>query len=46
MEQNTIHFRVLKSRFTGRTGDAGCAIYDRGTTRLTQGEAGFEYIEQ
>ena len=45
MEQNTVRFRVLKSRFTGRTGDAGCAIYDRKTTRLTQGEAGFDYVE-
>ena len=33
-ERNTIHFRVLKSRFTGRTGDAGAAIYDQRTTRL------------
>ena len=44
MERNTVQFRVLKSRFTGRTGDAGCAIYDPKTTRLTLGEAGFDYI--
>ena len=34
-ERNTVHFRVLKSRFTGRTGDAGAAVYDPKTTRLT-----------
>ena len=33
-ERNTIKFRVLKSRFTGRTGDAGAATYDPKTTRL------------
>ena len=33
-ERNTINFRVLKSRFTGRTGEAGAAIYDPHTTRL------------
>ena len=33
-ERNTIHFRVLKSRFTGLTGDAGSAYYDQKTTRL------------
>ena len=33
-ERNTIHFRVLKSRFTGLTGDAGAAAYDIRTTRL------------
>ena len=37
-ERNTVHFRVLKSRFTGRTGDAGAAVYDPKTTRLTQAE--------
>ena len=31
----TVKFRVLKSRFTGLTGDAGSAIYDRQTERLT-----------
>ena len=44
LARNTVHFRVLKSRFTGKTGDAGCAMYDPKTTRLTLGEAGFEYI--
>lgn len=32
--RNTIKFRVLKSRFTGRTGNAGSAIYDTETGRL------------
>ena len=45
MERNTVHFRVLKSRFTGKTGDAGKAIYDPKTTRLEAGDVGFEYIE-
>ena len=40
-ERNTIHFRVLKSRFTGLTGDAGTAVYDVRTTRLKQG-GGFD----
>ena len=35
MERNTVKFRVLKSRFTGRTGDAGSAIYDPKTCRLS-----------
>ena len=34
-EKNTINFRVLKSRFTGLTGDAGSAYYDKDTARLT-----------
>ena len=34
-ERNTIRFRVLKSRFTGFTGDAGAAVYDTTTTRLS-----------
>ena len=34
LEKNTIKLRVLKSRFTGRTGDAGAATYDTKTTRL------------
>jgi len=42
VERNTIKLRVLKSRFTGRTGDAGEAIYDPETTRLTA-KGGFEY---
>ena len=45
MDRNTVRFRVLKSRFTGRTGDAGSAIFDPKTTRLTQGEAGFDYVD-
>ena len=36
-ERNTIKFRVLKSRFTGLTGDAGSAVYDIKTTRLRAG---------
>ena len=35
LERNTVKFRVLKSRFTGFTGDAGAAVYDPKTTRLT-----------
>ena len=34
VDRNTVKFRVLKSRFTGRTGDAGAAVYDPKTTRL------------
>ena len=34
MERNTIRFRVLKSRFTGKTGDAGAAVYEPSTCRL------------
>ena len=41
-EKNTVKFRVLKSRFTGRTGDAGQASYDPNTTRLKL-SGGFEY---
>ena len=33
-ERNTIRMRVLKSRYTGLTGDAGSAHYDINTTRL------------
>ena len=33
-ERNTIKIRVLKSRFTGRTGDAGGALYNEDTGRL------------
>ena len=43
-ERNTIKLRVLKSRFTGRTGDAGSAVYDMETTRLSQGQVGFDLI--
>lgn len=41
-ERNTIKLRVLKSRFTGKTGDAGMAVYDPQTTRLNAA-GGFEY---
>lgn len=34
--RNTIKFRVLKARKTGKTGDAGQALYDMKTTRLKQ----------
>ena len=40
-ERNTIQLRVLKSRFTGRTGDAGSAVYNPDTTRLQAGQTGF-----
>ena len=33
-DRNTIHMRVLKSRYTGFTGDAGSAVYNTDTTRL------------
>ena len=33
-ERNTINFTVLKSRFTGLTGEAGSALYDNKTCRL------------
>ena len=41
-ERNTIRFRVLKSRFTGLTGDAGSATYDLATTRLKEA-GGFDF---
>ena len=42
-ERNTITFRVLKSRFTGLTGNAGAATYDINTTRLSKvGDFNFE----
>ena len=34
IEQRVVKFRVLKSRFTGLTGDCGSASYNRETTRL------------
>lgn len=34
--RNTIKLRVLKSRFTGKTGDCGSTIYDSKTGRLKQ----------
>ena len=33
-ERSTVNFRVLKSRFTGLTGEAGSAIYNQKTSRL------------
>lgn len=46
LERNTIQFRVLKSRFTGRTGDAGAATYNPKTTRLTNSsDIEFEAID-
>ena len=33
-EKSTVKFRVLKSRFTGLTGDAGAATYNKDTGRL------------
>jgi twinkle protein len=44
-KRNTIKLRVLKSRFTGRTGDAGTAVYDVKTTRLSQGAQGFDLFD-
>lgn len=41
-ERNSIKLRVLKSRFTGRTGDCGVSVYDTATTRLKAGAQGFE----
>ena len=41
-ERNTIRFRVLKSRFTGFTGDAGAAVYDTTTTRLSNAADSFK----
>lgn len=35
-ERNTIQFTVLKSRFTGLTGDAGSAMYNNKTCRLVK----------
>jgi len=40
-ERNMIQLRVLKSRFTGRTGDAGSAYYDTVTRRL-KGQMDFD----
>lgn len=46
-EKNTIKIRVLKSRFTGRTGDAGGAFYDNETGRLQYvEETGFKDITE
>ena len=35
-ERNTINLRVLKSRFTGHTGDCGSTIYNTETGRLNE----------
>lgn len=35
-ERNTVRMRVLKCRHTGRTGDAGYAIFDESTGRLNK----------
>ncbi len=44
-ERSTVNFRVLKSRFTGLTGDAGSAIYNQKTSRLERtGEFNVETI--
>lgn len=40
-ERNMIKLRVLKSRFTGRTGDCGSAYYDTKTNRL-KGQLDFD----
>jgi len=46
-EKNTIKIRVLKSRFTGKTGDAGGAYYDSESCRLQYVEAtGFTDITE
>ena len=34
-ERNTTHLRVLKNRFSGDTGPAGSALYDKETGRMT-----------
>ena len=42
-EKRTVKFRVLKSRFTGLTGDAGQAMYNRESGRLNRsGDFDFE----
>lgn len=35
-ERNTTRFRVLKARFTGKTGDAGAATYNHETRRMSR----------
>jgi len=42
-DRNTIRFRVLKSRFTGLTGNAGAAVYNINTTRLSKVKDEFEF---
>ena len=34
-ERNTTHLRVLKNRFSGDTGPAGSALYNKETGRMT-----------
>ena len=41
-EKKIVKFRVLKSRFTGLTGDAGAATYNRETGRLSN-TGGFDF---
>ena len=36
-DRNRVNFTVLKSRFTGLTGPAGTALYNRETGRLKEG---------
>ena len=40
-ERNKVRFTVLKSRFTGLTGPAGAAVYNRETGRLINDTTGF-----
>lgn len=40
-ERNTIKIRVLKSRFTGKTGNAGKALYNPSTCRLSYTDVDF-----
>ena len=44
-ERCTVKFRVLKSRFTGMTGEAGSAYYNPRTTRL-EAAGGFSFETQ
>ena len=37
-DRNRVNFTVLKSRFTGLTGPAGTALYNRETGRLSEGD--------
>lgn len=45
IERNTVKLRVLKSRYTGLTGDAGSCVYHHDTGRLTFA-GDFEAVEQ
>jgi twinkle protein len=44
-ERNTVKLRVLKSRYTGLTGDAGACVYHHDTGRLTYA-SDFQAVEQ